>query len=79
MGNYYVWNKDADGDKRWLAMRAGARAIRNNWRLDGAAYCYDPLGDAQEISYHEAAQLLFDMADMIQAEAELERKGGDDK
>lgn len=41
-----------------LAMNAGARAIEQNKKLQGIFYCYDPLGNSQEIPYAEAARIL---------------------
>lgn len=68
-------------DKTWLAMRAGARAIRTNKRLDGTIYCYDPFGESKEISYLEAEKILCEIADVIPEEKEralTKRKGGDE-
>lgn len=68
-------------DKTWLAMRAGARAIRTNKRLDGTIYCYDPFGESKEISYLEAEKILCETADVIPEEKERaleKRKGGDE-
>lgn len=51
-------------DKRLaLAMRAGARAILKNKRLDGTTYVFDVFGEygePKEISYYEAAQMLYE-------------------
>ena len=44
--------------KLQTAVLAGARAIENNKRLQGAIYCRDVFGDNEEVSYYEAAQLL---------------------
>lgn len=57
-------------EKLILAMLAGARAIRQNKRLQGVTFCYDVFGEfggPKEINYCEAAKLLYDTA-----QAELE-------
>lgn len=48
-----------------LALRAGAKAIRNNWKLHGTIYVLDPFGTPSEIPYLEAAQILQDEADRL--------------
>ena len=51
-----------------LAMRAGARAIVNNRRLEGAIYVWDfrgKQGGPKEISYYDAAVLLAETADKL--------------
>lgn len=51
-----------------LAMRAGARAIVNNRRLEGATYVWDfrgKQGGPKEISYYDAAVLLAEAADKL--------------
>lgn len=51
-----------------LAMRAGARAIVNNRRLEGATYVWDfrgKQGGPKEISYYDAAVLLAETADKL--------------
>lgn len=51
-----------------LAMRAGARAIVNNKRLEGATYVWDfrrEQGGPKEITYYAAAMLLAETADKL--------------
>lgn len=57
-----------ENEKLLLAMRAGARAIANNKKLHGVTYCWDVFGEnggPKEISYLEAAQLLYTAADKM--------------
>lgn len=51
-----------------LAMRAGAKAIVNNRRLEGATYVWDfrrEQGGPKKITYYAAAMLLAEMADKL--------------
>ena len=57
-------------EKLYLAMRAGARAIKNNKRLWGVSYCFDIFGEfggPKEIAYLEAARILQDAAEEAEA------------
>lgn len=57
-------------EKLYLAMRAGARAIKNNKRLWGVSYCFDIFGEfggPKEIAYLEAARILQDAAEEAKA------------
>ena len=54
----------------YLAMRAGARAIKNNKRLWGTSYLFDIFGEfggPKEIAYLEAARILQDAAEEAKA------------
>lgn len=51
-------------DKLTLALLAGARAIENNKRYQGAIFVHDVFGDnPEELSYYEAAKLLREEAE----------------
>jgi len=53
-------------DERFiLALRAGARAILTNKRLEGSTYVHDVFGEPKHISYHEAATLLLEAAESL--------------
>lgn len=57
-------------EKLYLALRAGARAIVNNKRLHGTIYCWDIRGERggpKELPYLEAAILLAEAADAMEA------------
>lgn len=59
-------------EKLYLAMLAGARAIRNTRRYDAATFVHDIFevnGKRKEISYYEAANIL-----IAEAEVRAERR-----
>lgn len=60
-----------------LAMRAGARAIVNNKRYEGATFVWDfrgEMGGPKEIKYYDAAILLSETADSLQKRTQGEPK-----
>ena len=63
-----------------LAMNAGARAIEQSAKLHGTTYCYNPLGDTQELPYIEAARILrtTEAAPVVHAKWDAEADGYSD-
>lgn len=50
-------------EKTALSIAAGARAIATSKRLCGASYCRDVFRDSKKISYFEAANILYEIAE----------------